>query len=483
MRLLPVSTLSFENSDINKQIKLGPGALSGLIKGDAVSADLAMTLTEQDYLRGALAMDLGKAQTLSSQVSASIRNFTWLEALVPQLSGLKGQLSLAMTAKGALDKPLVNGGLQLSNGEAVVDNLGINLREVNLTGQTSNDHSGLIQINGSAKSGDGLIQLKGTAGLAPETQFPIELALAGKNFEVAKIPAAQIAVSPDLKFVKTNGNNRISGQIDVPKAILAIQEIPENAVRVSEDEIILGEEKTARNAAPSAIMNAGIEVVLGDRVSFSGQGLKTNLSGRLKIVKTSDKLALQGNVAMAKASYNRFGQDLTVRKGRFLFNGPVDNPWLDVEVIRRSKNKKVTAIVALSGTLKNPQPRISSEPALPESEALAYLVTGNSLSQVSKAESNMLASAALSYGAGKAAWLTEKLSIDEFKVEEGNTLSDSLLVMGEYLTPDFYVGPKVGMFNKQANIVLKHKITDTINVETQADTSQRIKLNYEFDSD
>jgi len=58
-----------------------------------------------------------------------------------------------------------------------------------------------------------------------------------------------------------------------------------------------------------------------------------------------------------------------------------------------------------------------------------------------------------------------------------------LLVMGEYLTPDFYVGTKVGMFNKQANIVLKHKITDTINVESQAGTSQRIKLNYEFDAD
>jgi len=192
---------------------------------------------------------------------------------------------------------------------------------------------------------------------------------------------------------------------------------------------------------------------------------------------------MQGNVDMEKASYKRFGQDLTVRKGRFVFNGPADNPWLDVEAIRVSKSKKVTAILALTGTLKNPQTRISSEPSLPESEALAYLVTGNPLNQVSKAESNMLASAALSYGAGKATWLADKLGIDEFKVEEGSSLRDSLLVMGEYLTPDFYVGTKVGMFNKQANIVLKHKITDTINVESQAGTSQRIKLNYEFDGD
>jgi len=211
--------------------------------------------------------------------------------------------------------------------------------------------------------------------------------------------------------------------------------------------------------------------------------LQTNLVGNLKITKAGYKMAMQGNVDMIKAKYERFGQDLTVRKGRFLFNGAADNPWLDVEAIRLSKDKKVTAILGLSGTLKNPQTRISSEPSLPETEALAYLVTGGPLNQVSKGEGNILANAALSYGAGKATWLTEKLGIDEFGVEEGANLKDSLLVMGEYLTPDFYVGTKVGMFNKQANVVLKHKITDRFNVETQAGTSQRIKLNYEFDGD
>ena len=58
--------------------------------------------------------------------------------------------------------------------------------------------------------------------------------------------------------------------------------------------------------------------------------------------------------------------------------------------------------------------------------------------------------------------------------------------MGQYLTPDFYVGAKVGLFNKQAAMVLKHKIIDAIdaiNVETQAGTSQRVKLNYEIDTD
>ena len=194
-------------------------------------------------------------------------------------------------------------------------------------------------------------------------------------------------------------------------------------------------------------------------------------------------MAMHGNVDMIKARYKSYGQDLTVRKGRFVFNGPVDNPWLDVEAIRVSKSKKVTAILKLTGSLQQPETRIYSEPSLPETEALAYLITGKPLNQVSKSEDNMLAAAAISYGGEQASWITDKLGISEFEVQEGETLHDTLVTVGQYLTPDFYVGTKVGLFNKQAAMVLKHKITDAINVETQAGTSQRVKLNYEIDSD
>ena len=477
------TTLSLETHETKKEIVLGATSLSGLINGDSLSADMDMALIKQDYLRAKLQMETGKTQALSAQANASIREFAMIEPFVPQLSNIKGLLKADFTAKGTVQNPLVNGDVHLTNGDVIVDKLGLSVRDIDLQAVASADKADLIQINGSAKSGEGLINLSGTVSLQPELHYPVELNLTGKDFEVAKIPEAQIAVSPDLKIVLTDQQKQINGELAVPKAILKIQDIPENAVKVSEDEIILGEEKTEISTQAAPDINADIEVKLGKQVSFTGQGLQTNLVGNLKIIKTGAKMAMQGNVDMVKASYKRFGQDLTVRKGRFLFNGPADNPWLDVEAIRVSKSKKVTAILALTGSLKNPQTHISAEPSLPESEALAYLVTGAPLNQVSKSDSNMLASAALSYGAGKVTWLADKLGIDEFNVEEGKTLQDSLLVMGQYLTPDFYVGTKVGMFNKQANLVLKHKLTDTINVETQAGTSQRIKLNYEFDGD
>jgi len=114
---------------------------------------------------------------------------------------------------------------------------------------------------------------------------------------------------------------------------------------------------------------------------------------------------------------------------------------------------------------------------------LAYLITGGPLNQVSQSEGNMVASAALSYGASKASWIANKLGIGEIEVEQGKTLQDTMASVGQYLTPKLYVGTKVGLFNQQVVLVLKRKLTKTLNVETQTGTSQRIKFNYENETD
>ncbi len=477
------TTIQFKTPEASSELVLGASSLSGNIDGNLISADLDVALAGQDYLRGKLQLNTGETQALSGQINAALNQFALLEPFVPQLSNIKGQLKADVTVAGTLQKPLVNGAVVLTKGAADVDKPGLELREINLQALAATAHPERIQIQGSAKSGAGTVKLNGSLGLQAESHWPLELTLSGENFEIAKTPEAQILVSPDLKIAFADGSGKVSGLIKVPKAVLTIQEIPENAVKVSQDEIIIGEEKPDATVAVAPGIDINIDVELGKQVSFTGLGLQTNLNGRLHIVKAAEKIAMQGDVDMIKASYKRYGQDLTVRKGRFSFNGPADNPWLDLEAIRISKSKKVTAVLALSGPLQKPKTSISAEPALPESEALAYLITGRPLNQVSQSEGNMVAAAALSYGSGQLSWVADKLGVDILEVEEGETLQDTLVSVGQYLTPEFYVGAKVGLFNKQPVLVLKHNLTDKITVESQTGKSQRIKLNYEIDRD
>ncbi|MDD5578689.1 MAG: translocation/assembly module TamB domain-containing protein [Methylobacter sp.] len=468
--------------DVTTTIPLGASSLSGKINGEIVSADFNLALAATDYVRGQLQVDTGEAQAIAGQITASVVEFAPLNALFPELPGIQGHLTSDLSVQGTINKPVIKGAIHLAAAVQVPE-FGLDLHEIKLDAVAPADNTGLIELTGSAKSGEGFVMLNGHVLLQSESGWPVELRLTGENFEIAKLPEAQIAVSPALKLEFADAHGQVTGKLKVPKAIMQLKQLPENAVKVSQDEIIIGQEQTEENVPAAPGTDADIEIELGEKISFTGQGLKTNLKGKLKVIKTGEKIIMYGNVEMKDATYKSYGQDLTVRKGRFVFNGPVDNPWLDVEAIRVSSDKTVTAILSLTGPLNSPKTSISSDPALPESEALAYLITGKPLSQVSQSEGNMVASAALSYGAGQVSWLAGKFGVDQFEVEQGKTLQDTLLAVGRQLTPDFYVGAKVGLFNKQALLILKRKLTKSLNVETQTGESQRIKLNYELDTD
>lgn len=479
---MPAGTRLEVRSDTSiPPVSLNASTVSGTLDGQSISAHFDLGLVGKDYVRGQFTLNTGELQTLEARIQSSVDELALLNPLVPQISSIKGRLMADLTVNGTLEKPEAQGMAALEKGSVDIPALGLELRKINLKAEISPVERQRLQILGSVHSGSGIINLDGFARLEPG--WPVELTLTGNNFEVARLPEAEAAVSPNLHLAFAENHGDVTGMIAIDKARIEIKELPENSVSVSSDEIIVGETDTDNKPSVPKTINANIEVELGKNVHFSGMGLKTDLAGNLRVIQTQDKMAVNGNVDMKNATYKSYGQDLTVRKGRFLFNGPADNPWLDVEATRLSKDEKVTAILKLTGPAKNPKTSLSSEPSLPEGEALAYLITGSSLNRVSQSEGSMVAAAALSYGAGKMSWLVNKLGIDEFEVKEGETLEDTMLAVGQYLNPDFYVGAKVGLFNNQTSLILRRKLTDAISVESQSGESQRIKLNYEIETE
>lgn len=467
----------------------GQKPIQELIKADAdarlyektLTAVLKLELGARNQIDTDLRLDDDNEQkTLSGRLTASLTDWSLLTPLTAsQLSNLKGSLAADVGIEGRLDKPEINGNLTLSDGAVDVLPLGIAVHDVTLRATAADDPNHPIRIAGSAKSGQGFINLDGFADLTGNGQFQLK----GSNFDAARLPEAQVTVSPDLALLLAAERRQISGTLKIPEARIELKELPENAVKVSKDEVILGEEKKRQEAVPQIPLDANVEVELGRQVSFSGVGLKSGLTGKLRIDKTGQKTAAHGDIEMKKATYKSYGQELTVKRGKIIFNGPLDNPWLDVEATRLSKDEKVTAIVNVSGPLNAPKTRLSSIPPLPETDVLAYLVTGGPLDQVGQDEGELVASAALAYGSSRVSWIANKLGLSEFEIKEGKTLEDTLVQAGRYLAPGFYVGAKVGLFNNQAALVMKRKLTENLNLETQAGTAQRVKINYEFDTD
>lgn len=78
-------------------------------------------------------------------------------------------------------------------------------------------------------------------------------------------------------------------------------------------------------------------------------------------------------------SYRAYGQKLTLQKGLLSFNGPVENPLVELRAVRVNNKENVTVDIKVSGLANALKLEIFSSPAMPQPEKLSYLVRGRGL--------------------------------------------------------------------------------------------------------
>ncbi|MCD2452171.1 translocation/assembly module TamB domain-containing protein [Methylicorpusculum oleiharenae] len=460
--------------------RLTSTTLTATYQQKQVNADLVMLLEGQDFIKAQIS---GPDHALDGHIEAVIRDLTLLDVLVPEIEKVKGQFNADVTFSGPTAHPSIQGLIRLTDAGMDIPAAGIQIKNIQLALTPDDAEQGRLKIAGQMESGSGNLLISGFMSPYADQGFPADIQIGGNNFQISRVPEAAISVSPRLNITHENNRVEITGDVTIDEAILKINELPEHAVQPSEDEVILGQIEIAA-VQPSPInLKTDISLLLGDKITFDGFGLSTQLSGRLRYTGLSNQQRMQGRVAMNEGRYKAYGQDLTVSKGEFLFNGPLDNPWLNIEATRKATSEDITAILKVTGPLKSPQTKVSSQPALPESEALAYLITGRSLESAGGSQSEALAKAALSYGTGQLSWLNAKLGIDELEFEEKERLEDSAVRLGKFISPDFYIGLSLGFFSNNYAVLLTKKLSKHFSLQTRAGETQRIDLKYHIDTE
>ena len=90
---------------------------------------------------------------------------------------------------------------------------------------------------------------------------------------MADIPEAQIDASPDLDFVVSGRKIEVTGKVLVPYAKIQPKDIT-SAVRVSDDEVIVGTEPD--NPSKRFEVMSTITITLGDKITIDAMGLKAS---------------------------------------------------------------------------------------------------------------------------------------------------------------------------------------------------------------
>jgi len=222
-------------------------------------------------------------------------------------------------------------------------------------------------------------------------------------------------------------------------------------------------------------------VRLGDAVKLRGFGLDGALAGQLRISEAPGQAPLGRGEIKVSGTYRAYGQDLTIQQGRLLFAGtPLANPGLDITAVRVLPD--VTPGLRVSGTAQQPVLQVFSTPAMEQSEALSYLLTGKPLSALGSAQGSMLNSAAQALGSAGGDLLAKgvgaRLGV-EAGVSDNSELGGAALTVGKYLSPRLYVGYGVGLFTPGQIVTLRYKISRLFDFEAQTSALyNRFSLKY-----
>lgn len=455
-------------------VPLGYDELTAELAMEPEQARVALFLAGDDLGLGGLSLNMTvdpRAEGMPMTGNYGLEAFDLaLLASFLDLENMGGQLNGAGRLSGPLMDPEVRGDLVLDDGylldstvpmpiEELTARLRFEGRSANLEGSWRSNGEGTGEITGDLSWADG-----------PD----LALQLTGQRLPVTYEPYARLELAPDLTLTFSNGDLAVKGRVDVPRGSIEVQELPAQAVSVSEDEVIVGaeaQEPTVRT------FNMDVQVQVGaDRVTFDGFGVTGNLQGGLRIGNNMDT---RGTLQLTDGRYEAYGQELELRRARLVFVGPVTQPYLDVEAIRRVD--QVVAGLRITGPVSGPQTEVFSEPPMSQNAALSYVILGRPPGQ-SAGDDNQMSKAALSLGLTQASKLTrgvgEEFGIRDLTLEAEGSGDEASVVASGQITDELSLRYGVGIFEPVTTVALRYKLGQYIYLEAASGLASSLDLFY-----
>ncbi len=463
------------------------GLFQAELEGETLRAQTELTFPGQGALQAAATLaPIGRQadwrqSRLKGALQVHLDRLEPISAFVPAVTQARGKLRIDFTVAGTPAEPQVTGQAVLDEGKARIPALGIDLDPLRLEIRSAENK--VLRIDGAARSGPGQVKLNGSITLDPEQGWPTRLSVRGDRFESVDLPEAHLFASPDLTFQLRGRRIELNGEVLLPEGKVAPRELPKGAVQVSEDAMVV------RVPAGGKIQPHGqgweiysrVTIRLGDKVSFNGFGLSGKIAGQLTATDAPDQPTLaEGALRIIEGQYSAYGQKLAITEGRLIFAGPTDNPGLDIRAVR--KVEEITAGIHVSGTLKRPQSTLFSEPPMDEANTLSYLLLGRPLNKASSAEGDLMTKAISALGVKGGNLLAKrigrKLGLDELTLQGGESVEETTLVIGRYLSPKFYVSYGIGLFEASNVLSLRYTISPRLTLRAQSGEENSLDLLY-----
>ncbi|WP_150149684.1 autotransporter assembly complex protein TamB [Candidatus Enterovibrio escicola] len=459
--------------------------LNAVFDNEKLDADLLIDLTDNGSasLNAVITNISSPDPILNSSFSLNRLDLDVLAPMLGDNTKLAGELNGDVVLRGALDSPSANGNITLTRLKLQSFSVPLEVHEGKITLELVG-HRG--QINGDIKTLDGDLILSGKANWTKLDSWLASLNMKGEKLMVRVSPNLSLELTPNVTLKVTSTQVDVTGNVSVPWGRILVKSLPESAVKVSSDVVLLNNElqPVIQDKFSPNTVNVTINVNIGNDVKLEAFGLTTMLVGNINLVSNHKGSSVNGAINLENGTYRSFGQDLLIKKGYIQFTGPLKEPDFQVEAIRNPNTMEsgVEVGIRVTGFADETEVQVFSDPVMPQANILSYLVRGRNLD--SESDGHMMTSLLISFGLSKSGKLVgqfgEIFGVQDLTLDTSGRGGGEKVEVSGYILPGLQVKYGVGIFTKLLEFTVRYRLLKNLYIEAVSGKDIGMDLLYQF---
>lgn len=442
---------------------------------------------------GAPALLPAAGSPVSAAATLEMPSLAWLGPLLGPQFTLAGRLAGQLALQGVLGNVHWSGGV--SGDDVALRNPDWGMAYRNGSVRAAIVAEGVYVNECRFSSGDGTLSAQGEL-LFAEKSAAGRLKVVVDRFAAINRPDLQLTVSGSTDAKLADDKFDLSGNLRADNGFFRFTK--SGVPSLSDDVIIVGRRDTRPSNKQKLPVSIVLDLDLGESLHFEGWGIKTGLTGGVRVKSVRGQpLNVSGTVRSTEGRYSAYGQDLKISHGVLAFQGPLDNPGLDVIAVR--EHLAVEPGIHLTGSLQSPRLSLIADSDMSEHEKLSWLVLGRPPGEggQQKADADLLiaaASALLSSDQSSSLQqqLAARFGIDEIGLRSRNgentaaqpggngAAAQQVVAIGKRLSDKAYVVYEQGVDAASAAVKLTYRVSRRWSLVAKAGQESQFDVFWNF---
>ena len=394
-------------------------------------------------------------------------DLAFLQVFSEDIREAAGTLALDVSVAGTPQRPEVSGWVKVRNGGLKAIPLNQTFSRIQADLSMSPDRIVVEQFVVGEKSGS--LSLSGDVILDRQTVQTFRADLRAADFRVINLPDINATLRANLHLEGDANAVRLTGNIELIRAVIYIAGFLE------------GPSDTDLTASPFySNLNTNVRISARRNVWIRDPNLNLEISGDLDVRKDRQGLRVYGSLNSRQGRYEFQGTRFNLERGEVQFQGKTD---LDPDIyilgthpMRLAGGDRGAISVIVGGTLKYPQVTLESDPPMPMSEILSYLLLGGPSEREGPGPG--LEARAAGVAVGVAAnqlkrTIGRRLNLDLIEIDTGGSGVQRVRV-GKYIGQKLFV-----TYTQEAGgggeMTVEYELTPQLTVEAQQRTEGELR--------